>query len=248
MSWEVFGIWAMAFLTLCILSFLYKDNPFYKFAEHLYVGISAAYGAVIVYMNTIKPDLIDKIIKKVPEVAGDASTEVWKLQEMWFVYLIPLLLCFMIFTKMSQKYSWMARWPLAFVMGAYAGSAIPAIMGSDVITQVRATMIDLTQGGPGTIISNVILIIGVCCGLVYFFFSKPHSGPIGYAAKVGIWFLMISFGASFGYTVMARVSLAIGRADELIENPVPSVVSIALIVVGLGIYSFISPDKEEGSS
>ena len=47
MSWEILGIWLVSFLTVCILSFLYRDNPFYKFAEHLYVGISAGYWTVV---------------------------------------------------------------------------------------------------------------------------------------------------------------------------------------------------------
>ena len=37
------GIWMGVFFTLAILSFLYKDNPIYKFAEYVYVGLSAGY-------------------------------------------------------------------------------------------------------------------------------------------------------------------------------------------------------------
>jgi hypothetical protein len=51
--------------------------------------------------------------------------------------------------------------------------------------------------------------------LVYFFFSKEHKGVFGGTAKVGIFFLMVTFGASFGYTVMSRMSLLIGRIDFL---------------------------------
>ena len=40
----------------------------------------------------------------------------------------------------------------------------------------------------------------------------------GGAAKVGIWTLMIGFGASFGYTVMARLSLLIGRVIYLLQD------------------------------
>ena len=58
---------------------------------------------------------------------------------------------------------------------------------------------------------DILLTLGVITGLIYFFFSKEHKGALGGAAKVGIWFLMISFGASFGYTVMSRMSLLIGR-------------------------------------
>jgi hypothetical protein len=53
--------------------------------------------------------------------------------------------------------------------------------------------------------------------LFYFFFSIEHSGPGKVVARTGIVFLMIAFGAAFGYTVMARMSLLIGRLTDLIE-------------------------------
>ena len=40
---EGFQIWLMAFFTLAIFSFLYRDNPIYRFAEHLFAGLSAGY-------------------------------------------------------------------------------------------------------------------------------------------------------------------------------------------------------------
>jgi hypothetical protein len=54
--------------------------------------------------------------------------------------------------------------------------------------------------------------------LIYFFFSSAHRGPLRPAARIGIYFLMISFGASFGYTVMGRVSLLIGRLTFLVNE------------------------------
>ncbi|KPJ65820.1 hypothetical protein AMJ44_09350, partial [candidate division WOR-1 bacterium DG_54_3] len=65
-------------------------------------------------------------------------------------------------------------------------------------------------------IGNIIIVVGTFCGLIYFFFSKEHKGVFGGAAKVGIWFIMITFGASFGYTVMSRMSLLIARMDFLV--------------------------------
>ena len=69
-----------------------------------------------------------------------------------------------------------------------------------------------------TAINSIIIAIGVLCVLVYFFFSVEHRGPVGVVSKVGIFFLMVSFGAAFGYTVMARVSLLIGRVYFLLHN------------------------------
>ena len=67
-------------------------------------------------------------------------------------------------------------------------------------------------------ISNLLIIVGVIATLIYFYFSKEHKGILGIGAKVGIWFMMIAFGASFGYTVMARISLLIGRVYFLLHN------------------------------
>jgi len=60
-------------------------------------------------------------------------------------------------------------------------------------------------------------------GLIYFYFSKEHRGVFGQTARIGIYFLMVTFGASFGYTVMSRMSLLIGRIDFLITEWWPSV-------------------------
>ena len=74
-----------------------------------------------------------------------------------------------------------------------------------------------TNGGLdwGAMLSNFILVSGVICTLIYFFFSKEHKGAFGVASRYGIWILMVAFGAAFGYTVMARISILIGRMTDL---------------------------------
>ncbi len=64
--------------------------------------------------------------------------------------------------------------------------------------------------------NNLLIIIGVATTLVYFYFSKKHTGALGAGARIGVTFIMVAFGASFGYTVMARISLLIGRFYFLI--------------------------------
>ena len=76
---------------------------------------------------------------------------------------------------------------------------------------------------------------------LYFFFSKPHEGKIGTVSKVGIYFLMVSFGASFGFAVMGRISLLIGRFNDLInyngsEYHHATVWILLLMVVGLAAW------------
>jgi len=181
------------FLTFCIFSFLYKDNPFYKIAEHIVVGVSAGYFAVILYWNGLVPKLWDPVIKQ------------GKLY-----YLIPGILGVMMWTRFSKKYAWISRFSIAFYMGIATGVAMPLYVQNFVIRQLSSTMLPVHfQNTTG--IFNLLIIIGVLCALIYFFFSKEHKGAMGSAAKVGIWTLMIGFGAGFGMTVMGRVSLLIDR-------------------------------------
>ena len=60
------------------------------------------------------------------------------------------------------------------------------------------------------------VMVGTVSVLWYFFFSLEHKRAGAGLSKLGILFLMVSFGASFGYTVMGRVSLLIGRVQFLL--------------------------------
>ena len=46
---------------MCVFSFLYRDNPFYKLAESIFVGISAAYWMVVAFWDVLVPNLFAKI-------------------------------------------------------------------------------------------------------------------------------------------------------------------------------------------
>jgi len=55
--WHILGIWMGAFVTFAIYSFLYKDNPFYKIAEQIFVGLSAGYWFIYTIFNILLPTL-----------------------------------------------------------------------------------------------------------------------------------------------------------------------------------------------
>ena len=204
-----------AFLTLSTFSFLYKDNPFYKIAEHLVVGVSAGYWVVILWYNGLVPNLF--------QMLNDGNWYYLWLNSSRPWYLIPAILGVLMWTRFSQKYAWVSRWPLAIYIGMGTGVAIPLEMSNRVNKQLYATMVNINWEsfwGDGFLdaaagYSQIIIFVGAIAGLFYFFFSKAHTGVFGAVAKFGIWMLMIGFGASFGYTVMARISLFINRIQGL---------------------------------
>jgi hypothetical protein len=215
---ETVSLWIGALLTLMIFSFLYKDNPAYKFAEHLFVGVSAAYWMTVGFWTTLIPNLIARLFPsqmgRVFPVAVGTDPE--------YFYLVPLVLGILLLMRLITRIAWISRWAMAFVIGFAAGTNFTRYLQSDFVTQVHSTMIPLYEPGRGVLstvgqtFSNLVVVVGVICALVYFYFSKPHTGSFGKAARVGIWVLMAAFGASFGYTVMARISLLTGRMSYLI--------------------------------
>jgi hypothetical protein len=70
----------------------------------------------------------------------------------------------------------------------------------------------------GASISAIVSMVAVISGLVYFFFSKEHKGLFGRMSRLGVWVLMVSFGAGFGYTVMGRIALLVGRFEFLLYD------------------------------
>ncbi|HID94108.1 MAG TPA: hypothetical protein EYP60_08440 [bacterium (Candidatus Stahlbacteria)] len=189
------GIWVSVIFTLAIYSFLYRDNPIYKIAEHTLVGVSVGYYAALYWHTTIVPKLAIPLI-----------------EQGHLFLIVPGALGLAMFFRFIPRLSWLSRYPMAFVIGAGAGLTIPAAIQARIIKQMSATMT------PFTSINGVILMIGVLTTLTYFLFSTKRKGVIGVGAKLGIWFMMIAFGATFGYTVMARLSLLIGRIQFLLGD------------------------------
>ena len=181
-----------AFFTLAVYSFLFKDNPWFKLAEHVFAGLSAGYYAGLIFNAVIKQQMF------VPMVSDGR-----------YDLVIPGILGCLLFAGFFPRGRWLTRVPLAFVIGTTAGIMFLQQLHGLILPQMKSTLLPLNNLG------NIVIVVGVLTTLIYFYFSKPHTGALGTVAKVGIWFIMIGFGAHFGYTVMARVSLLIGRMQFL---------------------------------
>jgi len=80
------------------------------------------------------------------------------------------------------------------------------------------------NAGWGVNLNQIVILLGVFTVLIFFFFSLEHKKFVGGISRIGLFFIMVSFGASFGYTVMARISLLIGRFQFLIDDLIKSTI------------------------
>ncbi len=194
MSFELFSNLVGAFFTLCIFSFLYKDNPFYQMSEQLLVGISLGYSLVLTYERVFIPFFYQPIF----------------LKQQW-ILIIPSIIGMFYLLRFSRKLSWLSRYPIAFSMMG-VGASVALAMHNSILVQMRQAMVPLEN------LNLILIFIGTIAVLLYFFFSKAHTGIYGKFVDVGKWFMMVGFGASFGLTVMARISLLIGRIQFLVND------------------------------
>jgi len=194
------GILIAGILTLAIYSFLYRDNPVYRVAESWLIGLSIGYILVINWQKAVMGLLIIPLF-------GEGK--------LWLV--IPLILGLLMFARFTRKSAWLSRIPIAFMIGTGAGVAIPAMLYARTLKQMSASVMPLVDSN-GFSVEAVVVVVGLISTLAYFYFSREHKGPMGRLARLGTYFLMIFFGATFGYTVMSRMSTFIGRIDFILAD------------------------------
>ncbi len=244
---NIIGTWVAATLTIAILSFLYRDNPLYKAAEHIYVGISAGFTVIYAWSFDVYPMLVERFDSHI--TAGN-RVEAWVLllpallgiimltrsnltlpalaalsvlmlvfRQFSWILVVLAVMCLAVFvpTLINPRIEWLSRWPISFTVGIGSGLALVAAVQGYLLPQVSDTLRPLVN------INNVVIFVGVITTLFYFYFSREHSGALGAVSRVGIVFIMVAFGASFGYTVMARISLLIGRFYFLLHDWLPIV-------------------------
>ena len=228
-SRDMIGVILAGGLTLIMYSFLYRDNPLFKIAENLYVGVALGYGAIITWRQSLRPEVFEPLfLAPTQEALFSALAERG----------IPIFLGLLLLTRLSRKHSWLSRYAFGPLVGWGAGMAVAATVHTNVLSQIQAAISPLqgtvnsagypegadfwqrvglwtTQVGL-PIFGAVALLVGTVTVLYYFFFSLEQKRLGKATSRVGVWFLMVSFGATFGFTVMGRLSLLIDRVDFLL--------------------------------
>jgi hypothetical protein len=195
---DVVGYWIGVFLTMSILSYLYKDNPFYKLAEHLFVGVSIGYVCTQQYYNVLRPNLIDRLAR---DTFWEHFIPTW--------YWIPFVLTICLFVRAaSRRLAWVGRYPLAFVVALYAGIQINAVATADLRDQIVVSTRSLDAprknlNDPAVTAADMSTLPG---------FSPPIARKVEEARAAGRTFGSLDeIAAVPGLTELQRADLAAAR-------------------------------------
>jgi hypothetical protein len=229
---EHLNYWQMATIllgglgTLAIFSFLLKENPFYRFFEHLYIGIAAGFGLVggikgFLYPMVIVP-LFGLDIVQYPDGTFSAAYDKHQL-----FFLLPMAFGLLYYFIFSERYSWLAKIVIGFTLGVSGGMAFDGFF-TEIMPQITSSFKPLVVfvAAPDALarsvdwrntISNCVFVITLLSVMYYFFFSfKPAvDSSLHKVSYLGRWLMMVCFGAFFGSTVMARMALLVERLQFL---------------------------------
>jgi hypothetical protein len=223
-SWQII---CGGLATLGIYSFLIKENPLYRFFEHLFIGIAAGF----VPLLTIKTFLIPNII--IPLVYGNVmkfpdGTTAGEYQPLYLFYILPLLFGLLYYTIYIPRFSFGAKLVIGFGLGASAALSLKGFF-SEMLPQLRSSFKPLIVFSDGKLqilesINNTLFIFTLLSVMFYFFFSFKQSSSFSRKISAsGRYLMMICFGAFFGSTIMARMALLVERLDFLTWSFLPTI-------------------------
>jgi len=197
-----------ACLILCF-TYIYGENPFYRLAEHMFIGLAAGHYIVMGIKN------IDTLALA-------------KIRIGYWWYFIPVVIGLLIYTRFYRKYLWISRYPYAIMIAVAIGLGIAGQFDTNWFQQTRATLML-----PLTSFDNIFIIVGTILASLYFVFTKEQKGLYGRATQVGRWIMMFYFGITFGSVTMARMSVLIWNIYFLTTEPAIYVTVVAIISASL---------------
>jgi len=204
---ELIAVWTAVFFTLGIYSILYRENPWYRIAESVYLGVAVGYGVSV--------DLL---------YIRNQWTGQWNDSAgMMLLFAIVLVIGLLWYGRFTKSTFFIYRWPLAIVVGTGIGLALRTVIDAQFLQQIvaQARTPFFVAGNIGSTINNLLIQIMVPSVLLYFWFTGTirESAPMKIVEKIARYTMMAGFGSAYGYTVLTRYSLFIGRSQFLLGIP-----------------------------
>lgn len=202
--YDILGLWAGLLLMIFIYSYpLYKENAFYRFAEHTFVASALAIG-IIVNLQSLQQVVVT------PIESGDPIRIV--------LIIIPIILGFVMYTLLIPSKRWVSRYPIALLVGSTIGLSLASGIQPNIISQIISTITTPKAGAQAVDwFTFVWVAVGTICASAYFLLTYEHTGGVKPVTLLGRYFIMIGLGAYFGNTVLFRFSMLATRAQFFLQ-------------------------------
>jgi hypothetical protein len=198
-------------LTLLIFSYLIGDNPLFRSAIYIFIGVSSGYAAVAVWHYVLMPKLFR------PLATADATQLVFLV--------IPLVLSVSLLAKLSPRISWLGSFAMALLVGVGAATALSGAVVGTLLPQSRAAMNAFASPNFFDVLEGGVMLAGTVLTLIYFQFSAKRTADgsikrnmiIETLAWGGRVFIAITFGVLFAGVYMAALTAMLERLSSVIN-------------------------------
>jgi hypothetical protein len=212
MSTDLIGAAVGLALTVMILSYVLGDNPLFRIAMYLFVGVAAGYAVVVAVQNVLIPQLVAPVL-----ALGSQTADVGALTLLGFSWLLALL-----FLLKLHPANQIGRIPLALLAGVGAAVAIGGAVTGTLLPQTAATAFPLQLSNLGALATSLIVAGGVIATLLTFHYGVRFSArgaevdPVARVVTTAIAPVgQVFIGLTFGVMVAGLIA---GAAAALAER------------------------------
>jgi hypothetical protein len=217
MSIELISALVGFFLTLMVFSYLIGDNPLFRIAVYLFIGVSSGYAATVIVNNVLIPRF--------------SSLQPNDLNQL-ILAVIPLLFGVTLLAKLSPRVSWIGNFAMAVLVGVGAAVAIGGALLGTLMPQLGAAIntFDVRSAGGGLqvasrLLQGIVMLGGTVFTLASFHFTAarasdgaPKRNPIIEGiAWVGRLFVAITLGVLFAGVYISALTAMIERLSFTIN-------------------------------
>jgi hypothetical protein len=222
---EFAGGLAALILTLALLSYVAADNPLYRVAAHLFVGLSAGYAVVLAWHTVIAPNLL-----RLTALGGGD----------WLSAALPALVSLigtvggvLLLLKTLRIGTRVGSLVVAGVLGVGAAVAVGGAITGTLLPQTAAawvSLLPLDQAATGPdlaalVVEGLFLVVGTLATLGFFWYGgraglgspvqrSPLARPV---AAVGQVFIAVTFGVMYAGALAASVAIFAERLDAIVR-------------------------------
>jgi hypothetical protein len=218
MSIELISALVGLLLTVMVFSYLIGDNPLFRIAVYLFVGVASGYAATVVWHYVLIPKLFQPLTTRDPNQL--------------LLSIVPLMFGISLLTKLSPRISWIGNFAMAVLVGVGAAAAVGGALLGTLIPQIQASIdaFDFRSAGGGTnailtLAEGTVMFFGTILTLASFHFSAARSADgtskrnsiIEWIAWLGRIFIAITLGVLFAGVYMAALTAMIERLSSVIN-------------------------------
>ena len=201
-------------LTLMVFSYLIGDNPLFRVAVYLFIGVASGYAATVVWHYVLAPKLFQPVLTFNP------------------LAIIPFVFGISLLAKLFPRISWMGSFAMAVLVGVGTAAAVGGALLGTLMPQAQAAIdgFDVLSGGSGLeiasrLLQGVIMLGGTVFTLASFHFSAGRAADgipkrnriLEGIAWVGRIFIAITLGALFAGVYMSALTAMIERLGFILN-------------------------------